>query len=359
MTGFNITQLRLQNQHLASPVFTNPADIVQYMGAIQAQDYGAAAWAVAQRLKDTTHATIDQALSDGDIIRIHVMRPTWHFVSPQDVRWMLELTAPRVQAIAAFRHRQLKLDNNVFMQSEKALVKALSGNKQLMRAELAEALQQAGIATDEQRFIHIMMELELRLLICSGGRQGKQFTYALLDERVPKSKTLTRHEALAALAGRYFSSHGPATLQDYAWWSGLTVTDAKASLEMVKDKLNSQTVEGNTYWFADQPGIPSAKSNTVFLLPNYDEYTVSYKDRSAVIATSNINKADPRGTIFNNTIIINGQIVGTWKREFRKNTVILDITPFRKLSKANDVAIRSAAKRYTRFLGLKDFIIQV
>jgi len=352
--AFNIPQLRLQNQHLADPVFKNPADIVRYMGAIQAQDYAGVVWAIGQRLQGASQNIIEKAFTDGDIIRTHVMRPTWHFVSPHDIRWMLELTAPRIQAIAGTRHRQLSLDKDIFLQCEKALVNALSGGQQLARADLGDVLQKAGINTDEQRFIHIMMQMELIGLVCSGGRQGKQFTYSLLEERVPKTKTISRDEALATLAQRYFTAHGPATLQDYAWWSCLTVTDAKAGLEMIKAQLVSHIFEGSTYWFAESSQTPT-KSNAAFLLPNYDEYIVSYKDRSAAIKSADIDKADPRGTIFNNTIVVNGRIMGTWKRGFRKNTMMISISPFAKLSKANNAAITAAAKRYTKFLGLKDF----
>jgi hypothetical protein len=358
MTSFDITSKRLLNQHLAFPVFKNPADVVKYMGAIQSQDYAGAKWAIAQRLLGASDTLIEKAFANGDIIRTHVMRPTWHFVSPDDIRWMLELTAPRVTAIAGTRHRQLQLDDHIFSRSEIALSAALQGGKQLTRSEIADVLQQAGIATDEQRFVHIMMQMELNGLVCSGGTRGKQFTYALLDERVPRTKTLDRNEALATLADRYFTAHGPATLADFAWWSGLSVADCKAGLEMVKHKLTNETVEGSTYWFTEQLHHPKSKSAVAFLLPNYDEYIVSYKDRSAAIAAKDIDKADPRGTIFNNTIVINGRIAGTWKRSFKKNTVVLDIFPFSKLSKVNNAAIAAAAKRYSKFLGLKDFVLQ-
>ncbi len=355
MKATDIAQQRLINQHLASPVYKDPADIVYYMGAMQAQDYAGAKWAIAQRLQGATDDIIEKAFTNGDIIRTHVMRPTWHFVHPKDIRWMLELTAPRIQAVAGTQYRQFQLDHVVFSKCEKAIIRAMTGGKQLMRNEIAEALQQAGVATNDQRFIHIMMQMELIGLVCSGGRQGKQFTYTLLDERVPTVKSFDRQDALATLAKRYFTAHGPATLQDFVWWSGLTVNDAKAGLEMVKNKLNSESSDGSTYWFAVRKDIPKSKTPAAFLLPNYDEYIVSYKDRGATIATSDINKADPRGTIFNHTILINGRIAGTWKRSFRKDTVDLEITPFSSLSKVNHAAITSAAKRYTKFLGLKDF----
>jgi hypothetical protein len=359
MTVSDIAQQRLQNQHLAALAFKNPVEIVQYMGAIQAQDYAGAAWAVGQRLQGATQSVIDKALAEGEIIRTHVMRPTWHFVTPKDIRWMLALTAPRIQAIAAFRHRQLKLDKDIFAQCEKILSKKLAADRQLTRNEITDVLQKDGIATDEQRFVHIMMQMELIGLVCSGGKQGKQFTYALLDERVPQTKAFDRDESLAALAERYFTSHGPATLHDYVWWSGLTVTDAKAGLEMVRSKLNSEMVDGNTYWFAASVQPVQSKKSAALLLPNYDEYIVSYKDRSASIASSDIDKTDPRGTIFNNTLLINGRVAGIWKRSFGKNKVNINIIPFAPLNKTNHAAIAAAAKRYAAFLELKDFTLNI
>jgi hypothetical protein len=357
MTVSDIRGLRLQNQHLATPQFTQPADLVYYMGAIQSQDYAGAKWAIAQRLKGATDKLLEDAFSNGDILRTHVMRPTWHFVHPNDIRWMTQLTAPRVMTIAGTQHRQHKLDHTIFSKCEKAILQAMEGGKQLTRDEIAEALEQAGVATTEQRFIHIMMQMELIGLVCSGGRQGKQSTYTLLDERVPATKPFDKQEALAALAERYFISHGPATLQDFVWWSGLTVADAKAGLESVKHKLVSAGLNGNNYWFAELESLPISKSHGVFLLPNYDEYIVSYKDRSVTISASNLNKADPRGTIFNHTIVANGKIIGIWKRVIGKSKVDLELIPFQPFSKANQTAIAMAAKRYTKFLGLKDFTL--
>jgi hypothetical protein len=310
MTVSDICELRLLNQHLITPHFTKPADLVYYMGAIQSQDYAGGKWAIAQRLIGATDKTIEDAFTNGNILRTHIMRPTWHFVHPKDIRWMIQLTAPRVMKIAGTQHRQHQLDHIIFSKSEKAILQAMEGGKQLMRDEITVVLEQAGVATNEQRFIHIMMQMELIGLVCSGGRQGKQFTYALLDERVPATKPFDKQDALVALAERYFTSHGPATLQDYVWWSGLTVVDAKTGLEAVKHKLVSIELNGNSYWFAEKENLPKSKSPGVFLLPNYDEYIVSYKDRSATIAASDLNKADPRGTIFNHTIVANGKVIG-------------------------------------------------
>lgn len=354
MSVFDINLMRLQNQHLAEPKLTKPAEIVQWLGAIQAQDYAGAKWAVGQRLKGASDDLIEKAFTNGDIIRTHVMRPTWHFIAPEDVRWMLDLTAARIHAIAATRHRQLELTDEVFTKCIDIITKALNGGKQSDRIELTDLLKKGGIAIDEHRFVHIMMELELRQLVCSGGRNDKKFTYALLDERIPKSKALTREEALATLAERYFTAHGPATLADYAWWSGLTVADCKAGLEMIKNKLMSETVEGNTYWFADT-GLNTAKPANVYLLPNYDEYIVSYKDRSSAIEARYLHKSDPRGTIFNHTLIVNGKVMGIWKKEIKKDKLIIYLDPFKPLSKVALSAFNSAAKHYSKFLGSKGY----
>src|SRR6266702_3694762 len=225
----NIAHQRLHNQLITQQTFEKAGDVVKWLGAVQAQDYAAAKWALGLRMQNST---------DEIILRTHVMRPTWHFVLPADIRWMLALTAPRVLATIAYYDRTLGLDDTVFTHTNTVLAKALQGGKQLTRDELASVLQQAGIATDNlQRTGHVLMHAELDGIICSGARRGKQFTYALLDERTPQARTLDRGEALAEFARRYFTSRGPATLQDFVWWSGLTVADARTGLEMVTSQL--------------------------------------------------------------------------------------------------------------------------
>ena len=265
---------------------------------------------------------IEQAFTDGTILRTHILRPTWHFVLPADIRWMLALTAPRIIAASAYYYRTLGLDDTVFSHSNAVLAKALQGGKQLTRPELVSVLQQAGIVTDDlQRFTYIIMRAELDGIICSGGRRGKQFTYALLDERAPQARILDREEALAELAGRYFTSHGPATLQDFVWWSGLTVADARIGLELVTSQLMHEVIDGQTYWRS--ASMPSAKdlSQTIYLLPNFDEYTVGYTDRSAIFDMSDAEKFDTPGNVLNPTIVLDGLVVGTWKRTIKKDTV--------------------------------------
>ncbi|SRR5216683_339098 len=354
MTNLDIAHQRLHNQLITRRTFEKPGDVVEWLGAVQAQDYAAAKWAVGLRLQGTTDDDIEQAFTRGAILRTHLMRPTWHFVSPADIRWILALTAPRVNAVNAYYYRKLALDDAVFMHSNAMLAKALQGGKQLTRPELTSVLQQVGIATDDlQRFTYIMMRAELDGIVCSGARRGKQFTYALLDERAPQARTLDRDEALAEFARRYFTSHGPATLQDFVWWSGLTVADARASLEMVTSQLMHEVVDGQTYWFS--MSTPSAKdlSQAAYLLPNYDEYIVGYTDRSAVFDASHTKKLDPRGNVlFNHTIVMDGRVVGTWKRTIKKDAVMITPSLLTPLNDAETRAFAAAANHYGAFLDM-------
>ena len=353
MTNLNTPYQRLYSQHLAGSRFETAAEVVAHFGAVQAQDYAGAKWAVAQRTNGLTDADLDRALADGSILRTHVMRPTWHFVTPADIRWLLALTAPRVNAAAAYQYRRLELDAAVFKRSRTALIKALSGREHT-RLEIERVLQQAGIVTDDLRLIHLLMRAELDGILCSGGRRGKQFTYALLDERAPDAKTLPRDEALAELTHRYFTSHGPATAQDFAWWSGLTLTDARHGLELVKGQLQQQVVGNQTYWLAEEAVSIKDSLPKALLLPNYDEYTVGYADRSAIFDDAHADQLDVRNSGFalSPVVLIRGQIVGNWKRTLQKDAVMMELTPFRPLTKVERRAVAQAAEHYGAFLGL-------
>jgi winged helix DNA-binding protein len=352
MADFEIIRRRLSNQHIANPNFTKPQDVVTWLGAVQAQDYAAAKWGVGLRMKEATDALLDEALADGSLLRSHLLRPTWHFASPQDFRWMLDLSAPRLLAGLASMDRQQGLDKAVLKRSHAALIKALKGGRQLTRDELRVVLQKNGITTDDLRAGYLLIHAELDAVICSGGRRGKQFTYALLDERAPHTPTLKRDEALAELAQRYFISRGPATVQDFEWWSGLTLTDARKGLDSVKSKLVNEIVGGQTYWFVDS--LPATlPSPTAHLLPNYDEYTVAYADRSAIFETAHTNKLDSRGNIlFQHAVVLDGRAAGTWRRTIKKKEVVMELTLFRKLTKPEERAVAAEAERYGNFLGL-------
>lgn len=352
MANLNIAHLRLHNQLISQPMFAKPADAVQWLGAVQAQDYAAAKWAVGLRLPGASDDDIEQAYNKGLLLRTHVMRPTWHFVSPADIRWLLALTAPRVKAALSYYDRKLELDDATLTSSNAALTRALQGGNQLTRSELAAVLKQASIATDDlQRLTHLMMHAELDGIICSGARRGNQSTYALLDERVPQANILDRDEALAKLARRYFTSHGPATLQDFVWWSGLTVADAKSGLAMAACQLISEIIDGLTYWLAASTPPTKNLTHSVYLLPNYDEYVVGYTDRGAVFHSSNTQKLGARDNVlFNHIVVVDGQVVGTWKRMVKKEVVM--VTPCFFTEMAEDLwrAFAAVTERYGVFL---------
>ena len=324
----DVVSARLDNQKLSSAGLKNVADVVRWMGAVQAQDFNAAKWALALRMRKATDAAVEAAFNKGEILRTHVMRPTWHFVAPEDIRWMLELTAPRVNLRAGPNYRKFELDEAVFKRANRIFTKALQGGKHLTRPALKSMLNAAGIAAnDPLRLVHILLRAELDGVICSGPRLGKQFTYALLEERAPTAKTLKRDEALAELTRRYFNSHGPATLQDFVWWSGLTVEDARRGIAQVGTPRSARTKQSST--------------NSAHLLPAFDEYFVAYKDRQ--IAAGSLSTWDVLGPTF----IIDGIAAGTWKRT---NSGNIELNPSRALKKPENLALKQAVDRYSTFL---------
>ena len=348
-----IAHQRLHNQRLTGTPFEKPEDVVQWLTAVQAQDYAGAKWAIAQRTKATSDAELDQLFNDGTILRTHVLRPTWHFVMPADIRWMLKLTAPRVNAVSAYYYRKLELDDAVFRRSRTVLAKALRGGKQLTRTELAQAFKGAGITASGLRLAYLIIRAELDAVICSGALRGKQFTYALLDDRVPETKTLEHDEALAELAKRYFTSHGPALVRDYTWWSGLTVADAKAGIEMAGSHLTHETADGKTYWFAAHATTAKKTTPIVHLLPNYDEYLIAYKDHSRSFDASLVKETRPEReeVLMAHIVVLNGQVIGGWRRTIGKDEVAIKTNLLVKLSGVEQAALRTAAGRYGLFLG--------
>ncbi|HZI88494.1 MAG TPA: winged helix DNA-binding domain-containing protein [Pyrinomonadaceae bacterium] len=353
MKSFDVARQRLRNQQLSSPKFTKAGDVVKWMGAVQAQDYYGAKWALGQRMLSATDEDIERAFAHGKILRTHIMRPTWHFVSPADIRWMLKLTAPRVNACNSHYYRKLELDERVFRQSNKVLVAALRGGKQLTRDILRNVLQQARISTSGLRLVYILARAELDGVICSGARQGKQFTYALLDERAPQTKDLSRDECLSELTRRYFASHGPATVQDFVWWSGLTVADAKAGIEMTKRRLVQEVVDGQTYWLPASTPAARGSSQAAYLLPTYDEYLIAYKDRGFAVDSIHGKQAISRNPVFSSPIVIAGRVVGSWKRSFKESSVVITINPFSSFGKSERQTVDEAAQRYGSFLNMR------
>jgi Winged helix DNA-binding domain len=352
MLETDIAKQRLVNTGLSKPTLKRASEVVAKLGAVQAQDYGASKWGLAQRTGGLTDAQIEKEIDDGTIVRTHILRPTWHFVAAADVGWMLALSAPRVHTANAYWYRWLEVDEAVARRSRTVLTKALRG-KQLTRAELGHALGRAKIQiTDSRRLAAIVMRAELDGVICSGARRGKQFTYALLEERVARPTALERDAALFELARRYFTTRGPATVDDFAWWSGLTKADAKMGVDAAASELEHESIDGRSYWF---PAARAARISSVLahLLPNYDEYFVGLKDRSAFGARLKaFGVAARTNALSGNVLIIGGQIVGGWRRTLARQTLVVELRLLIRLREAERRAVAAAVQRFGDFHAL-------
>ena len=344
---------RLRNQRLAGPTCRTPAQVVKSLAAVQAQDYPGARWAVGQRMTNPSDAAVRQALDDGRILRTHVLRPTWHLVTPEDIRWMLALTAPRVKAACAFYHRQAGLTPEVFAKSHAVIERALQGGGYLTRSELGADLAAAGIPAKGTTLAHLMLQAELDAIVCSGPWRGAQSTYALLAERAPRSRMLTREEGLGELTRRYFQSHGPAMIADFVWWSGLTVRDAREGLAMAASSLERMTLDDREYWHAPAQSTTARAADAAYLLPNFDEYTVAYRDRSLIVPRAALHAGAVSPTsveALGSIIVIGGLIAGTWKRCSKPGVVLVEART-RRLSDRETTRLTRAAHQYGRFLG--------
>ncbi len=347
----SIALQRLSHQRLSQNPFSAPDEVVAWLGAVQAQDYWGAKWALGLRTQKATDDAIERAFTNGTILRTHVMRPTWHFVMPADIRWMLELTAPRVNAVSTYMYRQFELDNELFLRSNQIIAKAVQYGQHRTRAELGSALASAGIVARGVRLGLIILRSELDAIVCSGPRRGPQFTYALLDERAPQARVLQREEALAELARRYFTGHGPATVRDFAWWSGLTVADAKVGLEMAASQLTHEVIDGQTYWFSPSASMQPVgqPSQLTFLLPTYDEFLVGF----AAFNRSRLGGRDAsESAVFDPTIVIGGRVAGKWRRTLKKREMVIELVPFAPLTATERQDVTAAARRYEEFVGM-------
>jgi len=346
---------RLERHRLAKPGSPRAADLVAWFGAVQAQDYLGSLWAVGLRTRGATENSIEQAIGERTIVRTWPLRGTLHFVAAEDARWMLDLCGPRTLARNTARlKREFGIDSRVVASSRKALSDALRGGNCLSRPEVYRRFEAAGIATKASRGLHLLWWLAHEGLICVGPRAGKQQTFVLMDEWLPAATPRSREESLAELARRYFTSHGPATVRDFAWWSGLTATEAASALEMVARELMTETIEDQTYWQAPIAATTRA-ARSCHLLPAYDEYTVAYQDRSAIMTSRVAARADSGHGIFYPPIVIDGQVAGTWSRVLKKDAVAITCRLFAPLDRRQQQALAAAAQRYAKFLGLKQW----
>lgn len=343
----NIARLRLNNQRIIASSFSKPSDVVAHLGAMQAQDYVMSKWAIGVRTPHMLEKTVEEAINEGSIVRTHILRPTWHLVAAQDIRWMLALTAPHVYRLVTYTYRQLELTEAILNKATALILKLLEGNNYLTRAELMAELGKEGIPTNELRAAHLMFHAELNGIVCNGPMKGKQITYALMDERVPPAPTPTRDEALGQLAKRYFMSHGPATLADFVWWSGLKVTDARAGLDSIQSHLVSAKINEQVYWMPND--LPTTTQDTLHLLPAFDEFMVSYKDRTSSLSAAHQTNAISANGIFKPIVVVNGLVKGIWKRTLKKETVVVETTLF-DADPLDHLLVKTAVEHYSQFL---------
>ena len=351
----DIARQRLARTFLTSRPWTTGREVVRALGAVQAQDYEGAKWALSMRTTGATDAAIEREFESGAILRTHVLRPTWHFVDPTDIRWMLALTGPRVMKTMASYDRKLGLDEKAFRRSNAVLTKALR-DADLTRTELKAVLEPkvgplGGGTAGVQRTAHLMMRAELEGVICSGPRRGKQFTYALLDRRVQPAALRDRDEALLELTRRYFSTRSPATTQDFSWWSGLAMAEARRGIDLARAELESVSIGDVAYWVHGD--APSRQKPSAWLLPNYDEFFIGYRDRSAIGARLKSVKAITGGNaLIAHVIAIDGQLVGGWRRSPARDSVRLKVQLMTPLTSAEQKRVLAEVRRFGSFVGM-------
>lgn len=353
----DVTSLRLVNQHLIGDKFSKPSDVVSHFGAVQAQDFPAAKWGLAQRMEKTTDIEIEKDFNEGKFIRTHIMRPTWHFVMPENLLWMQKLTSPNVKRLMNHYNRKLELTDNVFNKTTKLLVTSLKNKQYKTRQEIKKILEDIGIKTNVQRLAHILMWPELEGIICSGPRIGKQFSYALVDERIKNHTTLSKEKSLGTLATMYFISHGPAQLKDFSWWSGLSIKDSTEAIDSIKSKLSSEIKNGKTYYFFDTSFVTVTKT-TVFLLSIFDEYTIAYNDRTDLNQNEkDVEKMIMMGNALNSVVVMNGKVTGTWRRILKSKQIDISLSPFRKYTKEENELLQKQIENYGAFLEIPVHIV--
>ena len=348
----NIPDVRLANQRISQTTFTDPAEIVKWMGPMQGQDYTGAKWSVGLRLPQGTDAAVEQAISDKQIVRTWIMRGTLHLVAAADIRWMTSLVGPKLIAGNTRRYRQLELDAETLIRSNDILANALRDGARLSRTELVAILEQHGISTTGQRTPYILQRASYDGLICQGTAPRSDPIYMALDTSFP-APTLKRDEAIAKLFERYIMSRGPATLPDFVQWSGLLISEAKAALAGLSSQLKHETVEGKTYWRSlKTPAVPD-NAPTLYLLPGFDEYLLGYKDRRDVLDPKYAKQVCPGGNgVFMPTIVSEGRVIGIWRRAFKKGSVVVTPMPFAPLTDEQHTAFATAAQGYADFLGM-------
>lgn len=345
----DIGNLRLVSQHVSVNKFKTAGELLGWMGALQAQDYAMAKWALGVRLPGTTEKSIEAAFNRGEFLRTHVLRPTWHMVTAQDIRWMLELTAPQIRSAVRARNKELGISEAFLEKTYDILKIFFSSGKHLSKADLLDLFTLEKIKLDSAQLYHLLLNAELDGILCSGRIKEKEQTYAIFAERALSSRNKTRDKALAELATRYFASHGPATIHDFAWWSGLSLTDSRTAVALSEKNIASEKIGSQTYWFSPTLSAIKNEKDAVYLLPAFDEFIISYKDRRHILLEHDQAKAISSNGVFRPVIVVNGLVVGLWSRTTKKNTFIIELKPFVQLNKNVRHEIENKAAGYGVF----------
>lgn len=353
MKSHDILNHRLQNQLLIESPFDTAEETVKWMGAVQGQDYNPGLWAIGIRAKGMGKQDILQSLADLKIVRSWTMRHTIHFVTIEDVHWMVQLSKERM--LKRYKNHMLKevgLGESELNRGYDAIQKALEGKKLVTRPDLRQYLEAAGIDTSGQKYYHLLWFAAQSGLIFIGPMKDKQQTFGLIEEWAPKLESLSREEALQKLAARYLQSHGPATVKDFAWWSGLTQKEAKIGFELTGGQHFAMEETGVEYWYIENEKlINKTLPDTIHLIYSLDEYLIGYKDRTAAWSGELQAKLDPKRTGYVLPILFNGEVIGSWRPEVKKQELTMDCT----IATTKDFPIEllyKEAERYSLFFDL-------
>ncbi|MDL2303882.1 winged helix DNA-binding domain-containing protein [Bacteroides sp. OttesenSCG-928-D19] len=379
-----LLQIRLNNQLLAGHQLKEPDEVVSWMGAMQAQTLDMAKWGIGVRLDGHTVRDVESALNTGRIIRTHILRPTWHFVSADDFHWMRDLSYPQLKPIYFSYYKTYGVDKEQIYGVIPLLEKSLSGGVHLTKQEIANILQTEKIATDNHLLNFAIQLAEIEGILCNGqlrGNTNNTQTFTLLSEWVPRKETISREEALERLARRYFTSHGPATLRDFAWWSGLKITECRQALEMIKPDFVCEKLNDREFWLcndnrmlsgseksvlpanngialqtnsrsecpANDQSASFTNSRSALLLPPFDEFVVSYTDRSEIIEDAHYGKVMTKNGLFSPTVMLNGEIVGSWKKIMKKGIPQIELSFFQKTPAKVQALFKPEIKRLEQF----------
>ena len=339
----------MSGQLLWGPPAASITDVLRHFGAVQAQEFLPAKWSLAQRVEGATDADVHAAFADGTVLRTHILRPTWHFVHADDIRWMLLASAPRVHAANASQYRQIGVADEVVLRSQAVFEDVLADGVPRKRTELARALAAAGLSVSGTPLAYVIMRAELDGVLISGAEKD---SYTLLDLRVPGAATIDRDAAVVSLVQRYFAGHGPATLKDFATWASFTITETRQALDALGDTVVSEEIDGRTYWSVPGSGNTPARpaSPDITLLQDYDEYIVGYFDSRGV----NMHPDGPDAALGPRVraLLLDGQVIGHWKHAIRNGRAEVTTLMSRAFTKPEAASLHRAVQRFGEFLGV-------